>query len=229
MFRYPKNLFENFNCIKYCDLVKNKVHTDDALAEFESCLNDAQPITESDGQMELFCKNLYRGKPEMFVNLIKNRNSECLVLWTESKQIVRFFQLYGFIYIQYNKETRRYKVLKHRRLDDPNYQPQQQQAYDDDNRRDNRQYRRQDNRNPYNSNRNDVEEYPTLPGVVSTDASASASASSPWAKATSSGGSNSFRNKLVSSLLDEVTAPASARQPEPETSSDPEAILIEKD
>jgi hypothetical protein len=177
MFRLPKNLFENFNRIKYCDLVKNKVHTDEALREFESCLNEAQPISDSDTQLELFTKNLYRGKPEMFVNLIKNRNSECLVLWTESKQIVRFFQLYGFIYIQYDKDTHQYKVLKHRRLTDP-------ASY-------------QENSRNYN---NHSEDYPILSGenVPGNADQADWSRSNP---------DNSFRSKLVSSLLDEVIAP----------------------
>lgn len=197
MFRLPKNLFENFNRIKYCDLVKNKNHTDDALHEFETCLNEAQPISDLDIQMELFTKNLYRGKPEMFVNLIKNRNSECLVLWTESKQIVRFFQLYGFIYIQYDKDTRRYRVIKHHRLTDPNYQHEGQ----------NESYSDHLPRRSYNTNTNtmdDIEEYPNLPGT--------------WSSSSSSGG-NSFRSKLVSSLLDEVTT----------HERDPEDIIIDRD
>lgn len=201
IFRYPKNLFENFNRIKYCDLVQNKVHTDEALKEFETCLNDAQPLTEEDLQHELFSKNLYRGKPEMFINLIKNRNSECLILWTESKQIVRFFQLYGFIYIQYNKDTRRYKVLKHRRLGDPNYKPTSYQSYGNNNH-ENSNYNEYTKKNSLNE-----EEYPSLPGASSSSSS-------------SSGNGSSFRNKILSSLLDEVTVP--------DTSTDPESIQIDK-
>lgn len=195
MFRYPKNLFENFNNLKHCDLVKNKIYTDETLSQFEKFLNDAQPnLNLGDEVLSRFCKNLYRGKSELFMNLIRNQNSECLVLWTESKQIVRFFQLYRYIYIQYDKDTCLYKVLKHRRLDDPNYKPQE---YDNNDNYDNRRYepRRYDNnrykQNDYSNNRNtqNVDDYPTLPQ------------SNTYKEP-----ENSFRNKLVKSLLDDVTS-----------------------
>jgi hypothetical protein len=180
--------------------VKNKIHTPEAMEEFETCLNDAQPQTEMDGMLEMFCKNLYRGKPEAFMNCIKNRNSECLVLWSESKTIVRFFHLFKFIYIHYNKDTRRYKVMKHREIDDPNYQRPQH----------NHNYR--DNRNSYHDNRSysdNTEEYPSLPGASSSSSSSTSNAPS-------------FRSKLVSSLLDEVVVPE-------ENNVDPQSIIVRHD
>lgn len=203
MFRYPKNLFDNFNKLKFSEVVKNKAHTDEALKEFETYLNDAQPACEADYQLELFTKNLYRGKNDLFINCIKNRSAECLVLWTESKAIVRFFQLYGVIYIQYDKETHRYNVSRHRRIDNPNYQPPQNNYnYNNNNNHRNNRYNN-NNGGGSDSLDNNLQNYPNLQTYSQNNNGNSKqfkSSSSPM----------NFRDRLVSQLMSEVSGSSSS-------------------
>jgi hypothetical protein len=119
-FQHPKILFDNYNKIRQCRLVKNKDYTDSSLSEFEQLLNSAQPQTDSQFHNEQLIKSLYRsrGKDEAFLNLIQNSSNECLVLWTESRIIVRFFRWYKIIYIQYDNTDNKYKVLRHRNVEE---------------------------------------------------------------------------------------------------------------
>lgn len=114
MFKFPQNLFENYKAIQRCSLVKNKSDSEENLKEFETYLNDAQPIDEYSYNLELFTKNLFRGNQENFINTIKGKNSECLILWTESRSIVKLLQLNRCIFIHYNSDTRKYTVTRHR-------------------------------------------------------------------------------------------------------------------
>jgi hypothetical protein len=121
-FKYPRTLFDNYIKIRQCRLVKNKDYTDGSLAEFEQLLNSAQPQTDSQYHNEQLIKSLYRsrsrGKDESFLNLIQNSSNECLILWTESRLIVRFFRWYKIIYIQYDNTDNKYKVLRHRNVEE---------------------------------------------------------------------------------------------------------------
>jgi hypothetical protein len=81
--------------------------------EFEQLLNDAQPRDDYEAGMSDMVKKLYfRGYVESagFLRSIANSELSCLVLWTESKAIVKHFRLHGIWYIQHNREEHTYSV-----------------------------------------------------------------------------------------------------------------------
>lgn len=115
---FPKELFNAYQAIKNCALVKNKDYSPAALSEFESLLNDAQP-TEDHKERFLTVKDIYNMNKFGFQKYIRGAG-DFLILWTESKSIVNWFHLRGLVYLSYDHKENQYKVQRHRNLDSDN-------------------------------------------------------------------------------------------------------------
>jgi hypothetical protein len=107
-----------YNCYKKivsCSLVKVKEINNETLEEFEKLLNSTIPENADETSKQSFCRYMYYSNPIGFVKYIsyhKNRVSS-LVLWTESKNIVRHFGLQRLVHITWNKEDVKYVVSKY--------------------------------------------------------------------------------------------------------------------
>lgn len=114
--KFPKQLYNGYRAIVNCRLIKSQDYSPQALREFETILNDCQPLTE---HMERFntVKDFYNTNKYNYQKFIRGTQLECTILWTESKSIVNWFQLRGVIYLSYDYRDNQYRVELHRNLD----------------------------------------------------------------------------------------------------------------
>jgi len=112
----PSYLFEAYDNIIKCNLISNKVLTDDSVMEFQSLLNTSIPHTESDINYKEVIKYLYRKNPCDFYKLIISSRLKNIVLWTESKCIVSHFGLRNIVYIKWDKDDVMYKCNIHNNI-----------------------------------------------------------------------------------------------------------------
>ncbi len=105
----PKNLYMSYQAI--LELVKDKT-VENFNQRLEELLNAAQPTNDFERGEQSFARRLYYSNPDAFtkyVNTPKNR-AGAVILWTESKRIVRRFGLYKTVHLSWNKDTQRYVV-----------------------------------------------------------------------------------------------------------------------
>lgn len=89
--------------IAKCTLVKNHTVTDESLAEFANLLNMSLPAY--DDYQYAIVRGLYKANPFGFVKFIVGTEYECLILWTESKNIVKHYGISNSVYLRYNHKA----------------------------------------------------------------------------------------------------------------------------
>ena len=95
-----------------CSLIKGD-YSPNAMKVFEALLNSSQP-TESDMDRYNTVKDMYNTAKYKYQYFIRGTDLECTILWTECRSIINWFNLRGRIYMEYDKESRTYKVQLHR-------------------------------------------------------------------------------------------------------------------
>jgi len=83
------------------DLILNKSINEKNIIEFQLLLNKSQPA-DGDLNNRLLIQYLYRKNPTNFCRFLIRSKLSHLILWTESKCIVRHFGLGGVVYIKWN-------------------------------------------------------------------------------------------------------------------------------
>jgi len=110
-----KRLYDCYKLVTKSRLVSGDV-SEDTIAEFQTLLNNAQPVDDVEElARRSLVKSMYYSNQEGFMRYISssaNRVS-ALILWTESKRIVRFFNLQGKVHLSWNDETNQYVAQKH--------------------------------------------------------------------------------------------------------------------
>lgn len=111
----PQSLYEAYKRIKACDYVMGTRQNEAARLEFQELLNSVQPNSEtSDLERGAYkmARNMYHSNKPAWLSYIcrGSNNVQALILWTESKHIVRFFHLSNIAYIHWNHEGQRYVV-----------------------------------------------------------------------------------------------------------------------
>ena len=110
-----KRLYDCYKLVTKCKLVAGDT-SDDAITEFQTLLNNAQPVDDVEELAKRsVVKGMYYSNQEGFIRYISttaNRVS-ALILWTESKRIVKFFNLQGRVHLSWNDETNTYVAQKH--------------------------------------------------------------------------------------------------------------------
>lgn len=110
----PKSLYEPYRQLCQCALVQTREVTDENLSEFETLLNSAQPNAEDhDGNVQRnFLKSIYYSGTNSFARYLKQPASHvgALILWTESRRIVQFFNLQRLIHVSWHDDA--YHVTK---------------------------------------------------------------------------------------------------------------------
>ncbi len=115
-----KRLYDCYKLVTKSRLVSGDV-SEDTIAEFQTLLNNAQPVDDVEElARRSLVKSMYYSNQEGFMRYISssaNRVS-ALILWTESKRIVRFFNLQGKVHLSWNDETNQYVAQKHLKQSD---------------------------------------------------------------------------------------------------------------
>lgn len=113
----PQYVFDTYKSIRNSNLISNKSLYDGSIEEFRDLLNKAQPRSEEDVQIRSLIQYLYRRNPNNFCRyLIKSRLSH-LILWTESKCIVRHFGLRGIVYVKWDNNSYECSLHRHVKTD----------------------------------------------------------------------------------------------------------------
>jgi hypothetical protein len=92
-------LLELYQIIQKSELVKLKIPTIKNVKLFEKNINKAQTIGYTTGRQLTRC--LYKCDSSAFIKYINKIKFHHLILWTESKNIVKFFNLEGVVYIKW--------------------------------------------------------------------------------------------------------------------------------
>ena len=89
----------------------SKSHLDnDAIQHFEKILNSSLPVNDYEQNIYYFVKDLYYDDPSKFLNYINNSNLQCLILYTNNKNIITHFNLQYKVYINWNTTEKKYIV-----------------------------------------------------------------------------------------------------------------------
>lgn len=111
----PKRLYDCYKLVTKCKLLAGDT-SDDAITEFQTLLNNAQPVDDVEELAKRsLTKGMYYSNQEGFIRYISTTSNRvsALILWTESKRIVKFFDLQGKVHLSWNDETNTYVAQKH--------------------------------------------------------------------------------------------------------------------
>ena len=108
--RLPRHLYVGYNLLKKSRVSSKNECDDEALGYFQSVLNEAQPKTQEELVLHKFVKGMYNENRYKFLNFIKNTTLECLVLWTDSRAIVKSLGLRGVVYLKWSNQEKLFDV-----------------------------------------------------------------------------------------------------------------------
>ena len=112
----PRRLQSNYKSIMTSNLIQNKVLDETNIGLLQALLNEAQAKCAEEGLIQRTVQFLYRQNTSSFYKfLVKNKMAH-VVLWTESKCIVRHLGLQGLVYIRWNQEERIYEACLHKNV-----------------------------------------------------------------------------------------------------------------
>jgi hypothetical protein len=160
----PKDLYLAYKNVSQCSLISKSIITADSIQEFQDALNKAQ--TDETKELRNFTRSLYYSNKIGFMRYIgdKRNRVDSLVLWTESKTIIKHFNLFGKVYISFNDETNLYSVEsfdENKKVkDNDNVDDNFNDNVDDNKRYNNKHYSNKNSNNEhYNNNKNSNNEY----------------------------------------------------------------------
>ena len=119
----PDRLNELFIMINNCELVKNRVITDNSINSFIELLNKAQPkdMLEVCAKRTLFdLLQINSPRSPIYANIMFNRDQnngfEKLVLWTGPRSILKKYRLQEQIFLRWDKGTLAFFSRKKRNI-----------------------------------------------------------------------------------------------------------------
>ena len=116
----PKRIQNSYFQLKKSRLIVKEEYDDEAIMHFEKLLNSSLPVSEYENNIYYLIKDMYYNDKNKFINYIKNSNLECLILYTDNKKIINHFNLLYKLYINWNKEEKKYIVEKYDKLNNTN-------------------------------------------------------------------------------------------------------------
>jgi len=116
----PKRIQNAYFQLKKSRLIVKEEYDDEAIMHFEKLLNSSLPVSEYENNIYYLIKDMYYNDKNKFINYIKNSNLECLILYTDNKKIINHFNLLYKLYINWNKEEKKYIVEKYDKLNNTN-------------------------------------------------------------------------------------------------------------
>jgi hypothetical protein len=110
----PQQVYDSYKAIRTSNLITHKSIDDKNIAEFQNHLNSSQPKTDDENMTRSLIQYLYRKNPTNFCRFLVRSRLSHLILWTESKCIVRHFGLQGIVYVKWNDQD--YECSLHRNV-----------------------------------------------------------------------------------------------------------------
>lgn len=112
----PKRIQNAYFQLKKSRLITKEEYDDEAIMHFEKILNSSLPVSEYENNIYYLIKDMYYNDKNKFITYINNSNLECLILYTDNKRIISHFNLLYKLYINWNKEEKKYIVEKYDKL-----------------------------------------------------------------------------------------------------------------
>jgi hypothetical protein len=109
----PKRIENAYFQLKKSRLIVKEQYDNDAIEHFEKLLNSSLPITDYENHIYYFIKDLYYDDKSKFLNYIDNSNLQALILYTNNKNIISHFNLEYKVYINWNKDEKKYIVERY--------------------------------------------------------------------------------------------------------------------
>jgi hypothetical protein len=109
----PKRIENAYFQLKKSRLIAKGQYDNDAISHFEKLLNSSLPITDYENHIYYFVKDLYYDDKSKFLNFINNSNLQSLILYTNNKNIISHFNLEYKVYINWNKDEKKYIVERY--------------------------------------------------------------------------------------------------------------------
>lgn len=109
----PKRIENAYFQLKKSRLFAKNHYDNDAISHFEKLLNSSLPVTDYENHIYYFVKDLYYDDKTKFLNFIENSNLQSLILYTNNKNIINHFELQYKIYINWDKNEKKYIVEKY--------------------------------------------------------------------------------------------------------------------
>ena len=110
----PKRLYDTYCKLFRCQIIRDQLTSpsDEQLKELETVLNESIPINTTEDNQRYIVSQMYHSNTKNFISYITDKSNRvgALVLWTECRNIVIYFRLYGKAHVSWNKDTRRYEV-----------------------------------------------------------------------------------------------------------------------
>lgn len=119
----PKRVQNAYFQLKKSRLITKNEFDNDSILHFSKLLNSALPSNDYENIIYYLFKDLYYDEKHRFINYINNSNLQCLILYTDNKNIINHFNLSYKLYINWDKLNKVYIVEKydsniHKHLDD---------------------------------------------------------------------------------------------------------------
>ena len=112
----PKRVQNAYFQLKKSRIIVKNEFDNEAIEHFEKILNSSLPVTEYEYNIYYLIKDMYYNDKNKFINYINNSNLECLILYTDNKRIINHFKVIYKLYINWNKDEKKYIVEKYDRL-----------------------------------------------------------------------------------------------------------------
>jgi hypothetical protein len=112
----PKRVENAYFQLKKSRIILKNEFDDEAIDHFEKLLNSSLPVTEYEYNIYYLIKDMYYNDKNKFINYINNSNLDSLILYTDNKRIINHFKLIYKLYINWNKDEKKYIVEKYDRL-----------------------------------------------------------------------------------------------------------------
>lgn len=113
--RLLERVIESYEKIKNSDLILNKVLSEENIIEFQNNLNYAQPENDDELKIQELFQYMYKANPINFIRFLLRSRLHHLILWTEYKCIIKYFGIYGIVYIKW--DDNQYKCQMHKNAD----------------------------------------------------------------------------------------------------------------
>lgn len=111
----PQRLYELYREVVNCELVQHHKTTPENIALFQFILNKTWPENDVEMHQRDLVRAMYNSRKRGFLDYIQyGRNRVgALILWTESKNIARYFGLNGIVHINWDKTNNTYTVTEY--------------------------------------------------------------------------------------------------------------------
>lgn len=98
----PQQVYDAYKEMLGNALIVNKSLDEKNIVEFQQSLNKSQPRNDEESKSRSLIQYLYRKNPTTFYRFLVRSRLSHLILWTETKCIVRHFGLRGIVYVKWN-------------------------------------------------------------------------------------------------------------------------------